>query len=91
MRIQVEHTKDDRGELLPKRVIIGTSSFAVKEVVDRWPGGDHEYFKLRGPDDALYILRHELANDTWELTAYLAPDASELLAGLDLSPRGPKS
>jgi hypothetical protein len=31
---------------------------------------DHRYFKVRGDDKALYIIRHETATDTWELTMF---------------------
>jgi len=40
----------------------------VKERMDHWSGSDHEYYKVRGGDDAVYILKHDFNSDQWELT-----------------------
>jgi hypothetical protein len=42
----------------------------VAEELDRWLAPDHRYFKVRGDDGDVYILRHEPATDRWELTLY---------------------
>ena len=42
------------------------------EVLDRWLGVDHRYFKMLGADGATYILRHDTARERWELTTYAA-------------------
>jgi hypothetical protein len=47
-------------------------SHEVSEVLDRWYGPGYECFKVRADDDNLYILRHQLGEDTWELDAFRA-------------------
>jgi hypothetical protein len=39
----------------------------VLEVVDGWKGEDHEYFKVRTDDGFVYILRHSLEDDCWDI------------------------
>jgi hypothetical protein len=42
----------------------------VVEVLDCWEDESHRDFRLRGDDGGLYILRHELRRDQWELHAF---------------------
>ena len=42
-------------------------TFQVLEIVDRWYGEDHAYFKLIADDGNLYVIRHDRESDTWEL------------------------
>lgn len=76
-----------RGEETPRRFRIGERSLSVEEVLDRWIGPDHRYFKVRS-NDGVYILRHLPAEDLWELARFergtgsdrrpvLAPEAGE--------------
>jgi hypothetical protein len=44
--------------------------------LDRWSGADHRYFKRRGGDSAIDLLRHDTARDLSELTPYAAPAAT---------------
>jgi hypothetical protein len=41
--------------------------FTVREILDIWHGRDHVYYKLIAEDNILYILKHDLETDTWEL------------------------
>jgi hypothetical protein len=59
-----------RGEETPRRLELGARRVEVVEVVDRWYGPDHRYFKIRGDDGAIYLLRHDEAADRWELTSF---------------------
>ncbi len=65
-----------RGEETPRRFVVSGRSVEVIEVLDRWLGPDHRYFKLRGDDGATYILRHDEHRghgDRWELTLFERP------------------
>jgi hypothetical protein len=42
----------------------------VVEILDRWLAPDHRYFKVRGDDGAIYIIRHDVAGGYWELTMF---------------------
>jgi hypothetical protein len=41
--------------------------FAVMEILDTWYGADHTYYKLIADDGNLYIIKHDLNVDAWEL------------------------
>ena len=41
-----------------------------REVLDRWLAPDHRYFKLRGDDGDVYIIRHDVHAGLWELTMF---------------------
>jgi len=47
----------------------------VQEILDRWHGEDHAYFKLTGDDGAMYIIRQDRSSDTWELILMEIPTA----------------
>jgi hypothetical protein len=69
--LRVECYAGWRGEETPRRFFLGERRIEVVEVVDRWLAPEHRYFKVRGDDDALYILRQDAAGD-WELTLFEA-------------------
>ncbi len=70
LSLQVECYAGYRGEETPRRFTLGTRCIEVLEVVDQWLAPDHRYFKLKGDDEGIYILRHDVASDRWELTLY---------------------
>jgi hypothetical protein len=76
MKIRVECYSGHRGEETPQRFLLGDRPVVVKDVIDRWLAPDHRYFKIRGDDDAIYILRHDVEAGDWELTMLdrLPPD-----------------
>ena len=59
-----------RAEESPVRFYLGERKIEVEAILDRWLAPDHRYFKVRGDDKALYIIRHETVTDTWELTMF---------------------
>ena len=72
MQINVECYAGYRGEETPRQLLMTTYKVKVKEVLDRWLSPEHRYFKLRGDDDATYIVRHDVATWQWELVFYQA-------------------
>ncbi len=54
----------------PVRFHLGCRTVEVLEVLDRWEGPDHRYFKVRGDDEAVYILRLDLETWCWELVFF---------------------
>ncbi|HLK81285.1 MAG TPA: hypothetical protein VKT99_07290 [Xanthobacteraceae bacterium] len=77
MQIEVESDADHRGIEKPKRIRLDGRVVEVIETIDRWPGGDYCYFKVRGDDGNLYILRLNEARDRWELTMFRREGFSE--------------
>ena len=59
-----------RGEETPRRLHLGDRHVDLVEVLDRWLSPEYRYFKCRGDDEAVYILRHDVSTDCWELTLY---------------------
>jgi hypothetical protein len=70
MDVRVECYAGYRGEETPRRFWLGSSAIDVDEILDRWLGPDHRYFKLRAGTGDTYILRHDVATERWELTLY---------------------
>lgn len=68
--LRVECYAGHRGDETPRRLFLGEREVEVVEVLDRWLDPSHRYFKLRGDDEAIYLLRHDSATDEWELTMY---------------------
>jgi len=65
------HKADER----PVAFCLGGRRVAVREILDRWYGEDHAYFKLTGDDGAMYIIRQDRSSDTWELILMEVPTA----------------
>jgi hypothetical protein len=70
MKIRVECYAGYRGEEHPRRLLLGRRQVDVVEIVDRWLDLDHRYFKVRGDDTGLYIIRYDVQGDRWELTLF---------------------
>ena len=70
MNVTVECYAGYRGEETPRRIWMGKRKIQVTEVLDRWLSPDHRYFKIRGDDDSIYILRHDPDLWRWELTFF---------------------
>jgi hypothetical protein len=45
-------------------------TYEVKEILDQWYGPEYQCFKVLADDGNLYILRHDLAEDTWTLDSF---------------------
>lgn len=70
LELTVECHAGYRGEQEPRRVHFSGRVIEVEEILDRWLAPDHRYFKLRGDDGAVYIVRHDEGQGLWELTLY---------------------
>jgi hypothetical protein len=70
LKIEVDCSLDARGEMAPRQVTIGRRRLDVVEVLDRWPGSDHRYYKIKADDGATYILRHDTTVHIWQLVLF---------------------
>jgi hypothetical protein len=70
IEINVECYAGYRGEETPRNIWFQSRKIEVKKVLDRWLDPDYRYFKLRGDDEGIYIIRHDLNTWMWELTFY---------------------
>jgi hypothetical protein len=55
---------------VPLRFGRGEALQQVAEVIDRWHGIGHCYFRVRTPDGDCYILRLEESAGTWEVWSF---------------------
>lgn len=70
MRIRVECHAGYRGEERPIRFFLKQRCIEILDIIDQWYGPDYRYFKVRGDDGSVYILRQVLDNEDWELTMF---------------------
>lgn len=63
----VETSAGGAGAGLPLSFTLLERKFMVRELLDSWHGVDHAYFKLVADDGNLYVLRHDLERDEWEM------------------------
>ena len=68
--LRVECYAGHRGEETPRALAIGDRRVEVVEVLDRWLAPDHRYFKLKGDDGDVYIVRYSETAAQWELTMF---------------------
>jgi len=68
--MKVECYAGYRGEETPRRFYLGEKCIEVLEVVDRWLDPEYRYFKLRGDDKGIYILRYSASEDSWEMILF---------------------
>jgi hypothetical protein len=69
MRVGVE-TYVDQGVEKLRRIHFDSRQIEIAENIDQWHGADYRYFKVRGSDGNLYMLRHDDIRADWELTMY---------------------
>ena len=68
--LRVECYAGHRADTEPRRLHIGQREVLVTEIIDRWLDPRHRYFKLRGDDGGIYLLRQDTIEDCWEMTRY---------------------
>jgi hypothetical protein len=61
--LRVECYAGHRAETEPRRLHIGGRAVAVTEVIDRWLDPHHRYFKVRGDDGGIYLVRQAPETD----------------------------
>jgi hypothetical protein len=74
MRISVQSYAGYRAEERPRSFTLDGHSYEVCEIVDRWFGPDHSYFKVRADDDNIYLMRFNPAQDLWTLEVFQQAD-----------------
>ena len=68
--VRVECHAGYRAEESPRRFYLGRRAIEVIEIIDRWLDPACNYFKVRGDDGGIYILRYARDTDSWELLLY---------------------
>ena len=73
MKVQVERCAGHLGVEMPVRFRLDAREVEIVETVDQWYGPDYCYFKFKGNDGNLYILRFDEGRAEWELTMFQSP------------------
>ncbi len=68
--LRVECYAGHRGEETPRVLYVDERRVGVDEILDAWISPDHRYFKVRGDDGDIYIIRHDSLENSWELTMF---------------------
>jgi hypothetical protein len=74
MKLRVECYSGYKADERPVRFYLGNRKLEVTELVDRWYGEDHEYFKLLADDGNRYVLKYQRPENRWDLIEYSVPD-----------------
>jgi hypothetical protein len=78
--LRVECHAGYRADERPEAFWLQERRIAVREILDRWLGEDHAYFKVTGEDGIRYILRRDDHHDGWELILMDVPTAPPMEA-----------
>jgi hypothetical protein len=70
VKVQIERRAGHLGVEMPVRFRFDAR---VVEIVDQWYGPDYCYFKIKGNDGNLYILRFDEGCAEWELMMFQSP------------------
>jgi len=83
--IRVECYSGYRGEEKPQVVHLKDRRVLVAEIIDRWLAPDHRYFKFRGDDGSLYIIRLDVVTYEWQMIFFQDQDMKNAAAASSLS------
>ena len=78
--VRVECYCGYRGEETPQAVHLKDRRVVVAEVIDRWLAPNHRYFKFRGDDGSLYIIRHDVVTYEWQVIFFEDQDMKNAAA-----------
>jgi len=68
--IKVECYAGYKSDQRPLRITMGGDVLEIREVEDQWYGPSAQYFRVQASDGNMYVLRHDMEQDTWGLDAY---------------------
>jgi hypothetical protein len=70
MKLLVECYAGVKADERPVRFRLRERDYMVEDVLYQWHGPDDSFFKVRGDDGNLYILRRSLSTDDWHLESF---------------------
>ncbi len=72
--LHVETSPDDGA---PSAIVHHGRRLMVRGIIDQWGGTGHFYVKLVADDGNLYIIRHDLEENAWEMVLMVASATGE--------------
>lgn len=80
MQVRVE-TYEGHGDVeMLRRFYLDGREIEVSDNLDQWHGYDHCYFKVKGADGNLYVLRHDEGRADWDLIMFQSEESQALAA-----------
>ena len=70
LEIEVDFTDGVNSNEIPRRFNIKHKRIEVAEIIDRWISKYYRYFKVRGDDGGIYVLRFKVEKNSWDLLMY---------------------
>ena len=80
MQVRVETYAGHGGVEMLRRFRLDGREIEVSDNLDQWHGHDHRYFKVKGADGNLYVLRHDEGRADWDLIMFQSAQSQELSA-----------
>ncbi len=65
--IQVSCYSGYKANERPINLTVRGRKLLVEEIIDRWYGVDHSYFKILANDQKIYLIRYNQDEDLWTL------------------------
>jgi hypothetical protein len=65
--IRVECYSGHKSNERPVSFWVEDEKKVVENIIDRWTGEDHDYFKLATDDHKVYLIRYDRRGDFWTL------------------------
>ncbi|MCX8108770.1 MAG: hypothetical protein N3G20_08200 [Verrucomicrobiae bacterium] len=72
--IKVECYSGWKGDEEPRRLVFSDRLVEIEEIVDRWYQVESKpewpratYYRVRGQDQRVYLIKHDLESDEWYL------------------------
>jgi len=85
MRIWVETYAGHGGVEMPRRFRLKAREIEVIDNLDQWYGAHDRYFRVKGNDGNLYILRLDESRKEWELIMFQSAQSQAALADFQAS------
>ena len=65
--IQVSCYSGYKANERPAHFTVRGRNLQVEEIIDRWYGINHNYFKVLANDEKIYLIRYDQGKDLWTL------------------------
>lgn len=88
MQVYVETHSGYGGVEVPRRFRLDGREIEAVETLDQWYGRHDRFFKVKGEDGSLYILRFDELRAEWELIMFQSPKAQDESSSIQRSQLG---
>lgn len=80
MQVRVETYEGQGGVEMLRRFYLDGREIEISDNLDQWHGADHRYFKVKGEDGNVYVLRFDEGEANWDLIMFQSEEWQALAA-----------